>query len=375
MNPLVSPIPSVFSSVKYAKVFNTIPLHLQQGGTLSNITVAYETYGTLNNEKSNAVWVCHALTGNAHAYSDGTNVPGWWDGLIGKNLALDPGEYFIICSNILGSCYGSTGPASHYPADGLPWRKRFPLITVRDMVQVQHALLEHLGIERLQAVVGGSLGGMQVLEWALMYPEKVARIIPIATAASHSAWAIAWNEAARRAIVQDPAFQNGGYNEQPVKGLGLARWIAMISYRSQKSYQDKFARGGQPCDQINPDFFYSDETAKPFAIEHYLDYQGKKLTARFDAFSYIRITQAMDRHDVTEGRGSLDYVLHSIRAKVLCIGIRSDVLYPAEEQKAIARGIKNARYIELDSDDGHDAFLIKNELMNETIAKFLKENE
>nr|HNH30661.1 homoserine O-acetyltransferase [bacterium] len=165
------------------------------------------------------------------------------------------------------------------------------------------------------------------------------------------------------------------YNEQPVKGLGLARWIAMISYRSQKSYQDKFARGGQPCDQINPDFFYSDETAQPFAIEHYLDYQGKKLTARFDALSYIRITQAMDRHDVTEGRGSLDYVLRSIRAKSLCIGIRSDVLYPAEEQKAIARGIKNARYIELDSDDGHDAFLIKNELMNETIAKFLKENE
>lgn len=349
------------------------PLLLESGETLSPVTVAYQTYGILNSEGTNAVLVCHALTGSAHAAGlspDGQT--GWWDGIIGEGKALDTSDYFVICSNFLGSCYGTTGPASMNPATGRLYRTDFPRISVRDMVRVQYELMQHLGVRKLAAVIGGSLGGMQVLEWALMYPDFVDAIIPIATSARHSAWCIGWGEIERLAILNDPAWKNGAYTEQPHHGLALARMIAMISYRSKNSYEDRFGHKTRKASNEDSPFSPLLKADSLFEMETYLHHQGKKLVERFDAATYIYITRAMDSHDVSRNRGSVKSALGSITARTLCIGVDSDVLYPATEQQQIAAQIPHAEYDEIASLHGHDAFLIELGQLNRIVADFLK---
>ena len=348
-------------------VFEDAPLRMEVGAELGPVRVAYETYGTLNAAGDNVVLICHALTGSAHAawYNHPEEkVAGWWDPLVGPGKAFDTDRYFVVCTNVLGGCYGTTGPASIDPATGKPYRMRFPQMSIRDMVRVQKAALDALGVKSLVTVAGGSMGGMQVLEWALMYPEMVRSIMPIATAGRHSAWCVALHEAQRQAILLDPDFRGGEYDEQPARGLGIARTVAMISYRSDVEYAARFKR-----DRVRPDDHFNPEN--PFQIESYLRYQGKKLVERFDACTYLYITWAMDQHDITRGRGSYEEVLGSIRAPALCAGISSDVLYPVHEQKELARHIPGATYFEIDSIHGHDAFLIEWDQVTKAMNDFL----
>ena len=353
------------------------PFQLESGKQLFEVQVAFETYGRLNAAGDNALLVCHALTGDAHAagfteLSDDVlhniplyrakkpDQPGWWDGLIGPGKALDTDQYFVVCSNILGSCYGTTGPVSINPQNGRVYGPDFPQVTVRDMVRLQKALLDVLGVKSLVTVIGGSLGGMQVLEWALLYPEMVRSIIPIATAAGHSAWAIGFNHLARQAVMTDPDWNNGFYQHQPQKGLALARQIGMISYRTDISFQHRFGREKQ--------------NGKPqslFQVESYLSYQGQKLVKRFDANSFVLLTRTLDEHDVGRGRGGIEQALSQITCPALCVGINSDILYPAREQQEIAAQIPKALYREIKSPNGHDAFLIEYEQLNPMIREFL----
>ena len=359
-----------------------LPFALEKGGRLEQVDVAYETYGKLNAKGTNAILICHALTGDAHAagiaqmdqelqrtvpFFSGISdaAPGWWNQLIGPGKTFDSDNFFIISSNILGSCYGSTGPASVNPATQKPYAADFPLITVRDMVRAQFELLKHLRIQQLVTVSGGSLGGMQALEWAVLYPEMVKSIIPIATAAQHSAWAIGFNHLARQAVLNDPAFLNGNYKKQPVQGLSLARKIGMVSYRTMASFDARFSRTTEKNVLNFRDNDY-------FQVDSYLNYQGQKLVKRFDANSFMTITRALDLHDLSEGRTHLKSVLANIPAKTLCIGIDSDLLYPAAEQQAYCKYIPNSTYAELKSVHGHDAFLIEFDQLHEMITPFLE---
>jgi homoserine O-acetyltransferase len=359
-------------------------LKLECGLALNRISVAYETHGRLNEAGTNAILICHALTGDAHVAGEGVynkelldiapllaqmkpGQSGWWDGMVGPGKVFDTSQYFVICSNILGSCYGTTGPVSINPATGKTYKNSFPPVTVRDMVEVQSALLRYLGVKKISLITGGSLGGMQVLEWALMYPEMVSSIVPIATAAQHSAWCIGLNHLAREAIINDPTWDNGNYDSQPSKGLALARKIGMVSYRSDQIFNSRFAR-----DQISDNGQLFDNN-NIFQVESYLKHQGVKLVKRFDANCYLKLTYAMDQHDVSRGRGTIDHILGSITAKTLCIGINSDILYPAHEQQQIARLISNAHYAEIDSPFGHDAFLIEFDKLGDIITPFLNE--
>lgn len=355
----------IHSNTQYRFVASTEnPLPLQFGNLLEEVIVAYETYGRLNGNADNAILICHALTGNAHAAdltAEGNPIErengqpqGWWNELIGRGKVFDPDKHFIICSNILGGCYGTTGPLSINPLTGERYGIDFPLITVRDMVEVQYRLIRQLGVRRLKSVVGGSLGGMQVLEWAASHSEIVDSIIPIATASRHSAWAIGLNETARKAIQNDPAWEQGKYQKQPEQGLSLARMIAMVTYRSHPAYEERFGRK----EQGNGD-------AGRFEVQNYLHYQGEKLVRRFDANAYLTITRAMDKHDLKYGR-NVNGIL-PITCPALCIGISSDVLYPPEEQRAIAASIPGASYAEIESIHGHDAFLIEFEQLAEMI--------
>ena len=317
------------------------PLELESGERLSGVRVAYRTWGSPSED---ALLVCHALTGSADAAS-------WWAGLFGPGRALDPARDFIVCSNVLGSCYGTTGPASLRGAD-------FPAITIRDVVRVQHALVRGLGVRRLKLVLGGSLGGMQVLEWALLFPEMVEAIAPIAVSSRHSAWCIGLSEAQRQALYADPLWQGGRYAPEapPAAGLAAARAVAMCTYRSRGSFEERFGRRL--------------ESPGVFHVERYLRHQGTKLAGRFDAHSYVTLTRAMDSHDVGRGRGGSENALRSVRQPALVVGIDSDVLYPPEEQRELAAGLGGARLRWLRSPHGHDAFLIETEALNRLLVDF-----
>ncbi len=349
----------------YKKFFIDEPFNFQSGKSIPSVSVAYETYGTLNESGPNAILICHALTGDSHAssYNNPEGREGWWDGLIGQSKAFDPEKYFIVCSNFLGGCYGTSGPASINPSTNKTYRNNFPQMTVRDMVNVQYKLIQHLGIKKIKTIAGGSLGGMQALEWALMFPDFVDSIIPMATSAQHSAWAIGLNEIQRKAIIDDPAYNYGNYSSQPIKGLSTARMLAMMSYRSDLNFAQKFGRNAKE-ESMNSDKPY-------FEVESYLNYQGQKLVKRFDANSYIYISRAMDLHDVSKDRGSLKEVLGKIKSKTLCVGIDTDLLYPVHEQKNIAALIPNSEYFEIKSPYGHDAFLIEFDQLNDVVIKFL----
>ncbi len=360
------------------------PFEMECGEILPEVQAAYETYGTLNENGDNAVLICHALTGDAHAAGEGVfppellkNIPfykamkdgqpGWCDAAVGPGKAFDTNRFFVISSNILGSCYGTTGPVSINPKTGKQYGAEFPDVTVRDMVRVQHKLIERLGVKKLAAVSGGSLGGMQALEWAVLYPEITGSIIPIATSAQHSAWAVAFNHLARQAVMNDPLWNNGYYEKQPEKGLALARQIGMISYRTDISFQARFGRNRQEEGSAGTG------NGKLFQVESYLNYQGEKLVKRFDANAFLTITRALDSNDLARDRGSLEQALSLIKAPALCVGIDTDILYPAQEQREIAAGIAGAQYAEIKSKDGHDGFLIEFEQLQELVQKFLDE--
>jgi homoserine O-acetyltransferase/O-succinyltransferase len=328
------------------------PFELESGVVLPEVQVAYRTWGRLATGGGNAVLVCHALTGSADADL-------WWSGLFGPGKALDPERDFVICSNVLGGCYGTSGPIHPHPEDGEPWGSRFPVVTIRDMVRLQAQLLDWLGVERLGLVLGPSLGGMQVLEWAAMYPERVGAMAPIGVSGRHSAWCIAISESQRRAIVLDPHWREGRYalGKPPQHGLAVARMIAMCSYRSWENFESRFGRKTQDWDG-------------QFAVTSYLNYQGEKLHRRFDANTYVRLTQAMDSHDLARGRGEYRGVLGRLAMPALIVSVDSAVLYPPHEQVELAECLPAARYEVLRTVAGHDGFLIETDTLGRMLLDF-----
>lgn len=340
-------------------------LPLQRGGQLGLVTLAYETWGTLNATGDNAILVTHALTGNSHAHDpeqpDNMKVA-WWNPLIGPGRPIDTSRYFVICSNVLGSCYGSTGPSSLDPRTGRVYGMRFPIVTIRDMVHAQRQLIEHLGVRQLALVAGGSIGGQQALEWAVSYPELVQKVAVVAATAALTAQAIAFSEVERQAIMLDPRWMGGNYapGQGPDMGLAVARMLAMITYQSEEAMELRFARNpAARADVASPT--RSSDLGGRFDVEGYLYHQGETLACRFDANSYLYISRAMDLYDVSEGYASLDDALRRIRGKALFIGIRSDFLFPAAHVRWLADRVRSlggdAIYTELDSPHGHDAFL------------------
>jgi len=352
-------------------------LALDNGSVLSGIVAAYETWGQLNSDASNAILLCHAWTGDSHAAGraeDGHVGPGWWESAVGPGLAIDTNQWFVVCANVLGGCQGSTGPASLHPEDGKPYGSRFPVITIRDMVRVQARLADHLGVAVWHSVIGGSMGGMQVLEWAVTFPERVRSLIPIATCAQASAQQIAWGSIGRRAIINDPKWRGGDYYEAalgdgPHEGLSTARMVAQVTFRSDNVFTDRFGR----------DMTGGNSTSKSldgkFEVERYLEYHGDKLVSRFDANSYMTIGKAMDLHDIARGRNTLESAVARIASPVLTMGIWSDFLYPEYQQLQIrdmvaANGIR-AEYVEVDSPHGHDAFLIELDQVGPAVQRFI----
>jgi homoserine O-acetyltransferase len=350
------------------------PLRLESGRQLGPITVAYETYGTLSEERDNAILVCHALSGDAHVagrHSANDKRAGWWDMLIGPGKALDTERYFVISSNVLGGCRGSTGPASIDPETGRPYGTSFPVITVADMVNAQALLLDHLGIDRLLAVIGGSMGGMQVLQWAVAHPQRVHLAIPVACAARQSTQAIAFNEVGRQAIMADPDWQGGDYygGKSPDKGLAVARMLGHITYLSDEAMREKFGRRLRDIED------YSFSFSADFEVESYLRYQGISFTGRFDANSYLYITRAIDYFDLTNGQRSLVDVFRKAAARFLVMGFSSDWLHPPYQLKEIVGALrathKHVSYYEVETHFGHDAFLLEREKMEGVIAAFI----
>ncbi len=370
----IAPINQVFTYT-----FDSLPL--QNGGRLGSVTVAYETWGSLNAEGDNAVLITHALTGNAHAHDvERPDDPkaAWWNPLIGPGRLFDTSRYFVICSNVLGGCYGSTGPTSLNPATGEPYRMDFPVITMRDIVHAQHALLEHLGVCELAMVAGGSIGGQQALEWAVTYPEMVRRVAVIAATAALTAQAIAFNEWRDRPLWPILLWQGGNYEpgQGPRTGLAMARMLAMITYQSEEVMEQRFAR--KPAwNTTTPAPSGSPDLGGRFDVESYLYHQGDQLAQRFDANSYLYLSRAMDLYDVSEGYASLDAALQRMRSKALFVGIRSDFLFPAAHVRWLAEKVRalggDATYVELDSPHGHDAFLKEWELMIDALDRIVSE--
>jgi homoserine O-acetyltransferase/O-succinyltransferase len=352
------------------------PFALEGGGLLRGVTLAYETWGELASGGDNAVLVCHALTGDSHAaggLDPGHATPGWWDGIVGPGKAIDTDRWFVVCVNVLGGCQGTTGPASPHPDDGRPWGSRFPVVTVRDMVRTQAAVADHLGVTRWALVAGGSMGGMQVLEWGAMYPERVQALLPIATAAAASAQQIGWWSSGRRAIHMDPRWRDGEYydatpGDGPHEGLATARMVSMMTFRSDDVFSARFGR--QVVEPVEGFSLW-----QRFQVERYLEYQGDKLVRRFDANSYLLLTKAMDLHDLGRGRGGMDAAFARLRAPLLSVGVDSDILYPPHQSREIVElatlaGLP-ATYAELDSPHGHDAFLIESDQLGAIIREFL----
>ena len=351
-------------------------IELDSGKILEDIDVAYETYGELNKEKSNAILICHALTGDAHAagWHMGDKKSGWWEIVIGPGKALDSEKYFIICSNVLGGCKGTTGPSSINPKTGKQYGLDFPVVTISDMVKVQKKLVDSFGIKQLTAVIGGSMGGMQVLEWMVRYPEMMKKAIPIATTASSSPQQIAFNDVGRQAIFADPDWNKGNYYETgkvPVNGLSLARMIAHITYLSDESMDIKFGRGLQDKDEISYDF------SVDFQVESYLKHQGESFVKRFDANSYLYITKAVDLFDLSV-KDSLVDGLKDVQAKVEVISVDSDWLYPTEQSTELVTALNannvETTFSEIKSNYGHDAFLLEQGQLNFILSKFLADN-
>lgn len=352
-------------------------LALQRGSVFGPVTLAYETWGTLNAEGDNAILITHALTGNTHAHDvewpDDTKIA-WWNPLVGPGRLIDTSRYFVICSNVLGGCYGSTGPSSIDPQTGRPYAMRFPVITIRDMVRAQRQLIEHLGVRQLAAVIGGSIGGQQALEWAVTYPEQVNKVAVIAATAALTAQAIAFSEVERQAIMVDPRWQHGDYKpgQGPTSGLAIARMLAMITYQSEEGMEERFGRSPARFNTV-PSPSRATDLGERFDVEGYLYYQGELLSRRFDANSYLYISRAMDLYDVSEGYPSLETSLRRIRSKALFVGIRSDFLFPAAHVRWLADKVRSlggdATYVELDSPHGHDAFLKEWEQMTNALSQ------
>jgi homoserine O-acetyltransferase len=347
---------------------------LTSGEIISPLTIAYETFGSISKKKDNVILIDHALTGDSHCagyYAGSDAKPGWWDPLIGPGKAFDTDKYFIICSNCLGGCEGTTGPASINPKTGKPYALSFPVITIRDMVNAQHKLLDYLGIDKLLAVSGGSMGGMSVLDWAAAYPEKVRSIIPVSTCGRLSPQGIAFSEVERQAIISDPNWNNGNYydGELPANGLIIARMIGHITYLSSESMLRKFGRRTRN-DDANSRF------GKQFEIESYLHYQGDKFVERFDANSYIYLTKAMDFYDIAEGCETFEEGAAQIKSKALFISFRSDWLFSpretAELVDAMRKSGREVDYHEIESEYGHDAFLVEYPKYSYLISRFLE---
>ncbi|MGI8939701.1 MAG: homoserine O-acetyltransferase MetX [Iamia sp.] len=354
---------------------------LEGGGQMRDITVAFETWGTLAPDASNAILPCHALTGDAHAAGPagpGQASPGWWDGLIGPGRVIDTDRWFVVCANVLGGCQGTTGPASHRSDRLGVYGPTFPVVTVRDMVRTQARLADALGIHAWAAVVGGSMGGMQVLEWGVMFPDRVRALVPIATCTEATAQQIAYWSTGRRAIALDPAWNSGDYYDAPPgqgphAGLALARMISQITFRTDRVFTDKFGR-----DEVEP---LSGRFGlwHRFQVERYLEHHGDKLIRRFDANSYLLLTKAMDLHDLSRGRGGLGPALARIKAPVLAVGVSSDTLYPAYQSQEMVRALRAhgqaARYAEIVSPHGHDAFLLELGQVGELLGPLLADLE
>lgn len=347
-------------------------LKLKSGVSLGPITLAYETYGTLNKDKSNAIMVFHSLTGDAHAafYHKGEEKPGWWDSMIGPGKGFDTDKYFVICVNVLGGCRVSTGPASIDPKTGKPFGLSFPFVTIDDMVAAQKHLIDHLGIKKLLCVAGGSMGGLQALIWATQYPDYVQSVIAIATNTRHTAQQIALHEVARQAIMGDPDWQGGDYYGKsiPARGLALARMIGHITYMSDKSMDEKFGRKLIAKERLGYDFSHD------FEVENYLKYRSGNFVQRFDANSYLYISKSLDYFDLSSD-GKLTDVFAKAKAHFLVISFTSDWLYPSYQSKEMVRALKandlDVSDIEINSSYGHDAFLVEVEGQTKLISHFL----
>lgn len=366
---------------QYATLFELPHALTTEGGeTLGPIQVAYETYGTLSPEKDNAIFICHALTGDAHAAgknSEDDQKSGWWNEFIGPGKGIDTDKYFVICANVLGGCQGTTGPSSINPETGEPFGLDFPVVTIRDIVRVHRELVRSMEIPKLLAVVGGSLGGMQVLEWTARYPDDVTAAVVLASAANISAQSIAFNTVGRRAILADPKYQNGNFygegNEGPRYGLALARMLAHITYLSETSIEQKFGRRLQHSDELEFDLLKETE----FQIESYLHYQGKRFVERFDANSYLLLTKAMDYFNIAKSFQSLPKAWEKTSSRFLICSYTTDWLFTTSQSKEIVSALletgKHVSFVDFDSPFGHDAFLLEFDQLTRLVQPFLEQ--
>ncbi len=360
---------------QYVELFTAEqPLRLDSGATLGPVTLAYETYGELNEAHTNAILICHALSGDAHVAGvhAGDDRPGWWDGFIGPGRAIDTNHHFVICSNVVGGCAGSTGPASTDPTTGRPYGLHFPMVTVADMVRAQAALMDHLGITRLRSVIGGSVGGMQALQWTLDYPERVESCVIIAATARLSAQNIAFNAVSRQAIMTDPEFYDGRYQDHdaiPRSGLAVARMMAHITYLSEEGLQDKFGRALQDRERVSYGF------DRDFAVESYLHYQGSKFVQRFDANTYLYFTKAMDYFDPFPDEATAATALAPVECDFFVCSFTTDWRFHSSRSKELVRLLlrhrKHVAYQEFASPHGHDSFLLDLPAYKATLKTFL----